>query len=283
MNWKSFLSRISLVAVAFPILGVLIFVFPQLTHLGFNALVVGVATVGAFETETLFRSRGMPTSRWLVPILAGTLPAAAYLQTAGYLPAGIFGLWTVCAFGGVLAWALVLQRTATLPSFLSLVSGSFFTLLYPAFFMSYVVRLSALPHPSLSIAFYLCLVFGNDMSAYFAGSLWGASTRLNLPVSPQKSVVGFVAGLVGTMIVVFLFWVLAPPGYSRFGLGGTFLAALPIGLVTMLGDLIESGLKRSARVKDSGLAIPGRGGVLDSVDSMILSAPLFYYIFTGHL
>jgi phosphatidate cytidylyltransferase len=283
MNWKGFRSRILLVAVALPTLGVTIFVFPQLTHLAFNAVVVAVAVIGAFETETLFRSRGVPTSRWLVPILAGTIPATVWLQAAGILPAGFSSLWGVACFGAVMIWAIVLQRAATLPMFLSLVAGCFFTLLYPAFFMGYVVRLSMLPHPSLSIAFYLCLVFGNDMSAYFAGSLWGASTRLNLPVSPQKSVVGFAAGMAGSIIVVLLFRLLAPPGYSRFGLGGTILAALAVGAVTMLGDLIESGLKRSAGVKDSGSAIPGRGGVLDSVDSMILSAPLFFYIFSGGL
>ncbi len=52
-----------------------------------------------------------------------------------------------------------------------------------------------------------------------------------------------------------------------------------VGLTVMLGDLLESGLKRSAGVKDSGIVIPGRGGILDSVDSMVLSAPLFYYAF----
>lgn len=283
MNWRGFLTRILLVAVAFPVLGILIFVLPQLTHLGFTILVVAVATIGAFETESLLRSRGLPTSRWFAPILAATLPVSVYLEIAGLLPAGFARLWGVAAFGGVLAWGLVLQRTSSLPSFLSLVSSCFFTLLYPAFFMAYIVRLASLPHPALSIAFFLCLVFGNDMSAYFAGSLWGASTRLGLPVSPQKSAVGFTAGMVGTLIVVLLFWILAPAGFSRFGLGGTLLAALPVGAVSILGDLIESGLKRSAGVKDSGIVIFGRGGVLDSVDSMLLSAPLFYYIFSGHL
>ncbi len=283
MNWKGFQTRILLVAIAFPILGVFIFVLPQLTHLGFNVLVAAVAAIGAFETESLLRSRKLPTSRWVVPAVAATLPISVYLEIAGLLPLGFARLWIMAAVGGVLVWAMVLQRTRTLSSFLSLVSSCLLTLIYPAFFMSYIVRLSSLPHPSLSIAFYLCLVFGNDMSAYFAGSLWGASTRLGLPVSPQKSAVGFIAGMVGTLIVVLLFRLLAPAGYSRFGLGGTLLAVLPVGALSILGDLIESGLKRSAGVKDSGIVIFGRGGVLDSVDSMLLSAPLFYYIFSGHM
>jgi phosphatidate cytidylyltransferase len=119
-------------------------------------------------------------------------------------------------------------------------------------------------------------VFGNDMAAYFAGSLWGGSTRLGLPVSPQKSIVGFIAGVFGTLLVVITFH-LAAPDFLPFGLPLKLLLGFGMGVLIILGDLVESGLKRSAGVKDSGIVIPGRGGVLDSVDSMLLSAPFLYY------
>ncbi len=138
--------------------------------------------------------------------------------------------------------------------------------------------MSSLPDASLSILYFLCLIFGNDMSAYFAGSLWGSSTRLNLEVSPQKSVVGFAAGLVGSLIIVGLFYLFAP-GFPPHGPAFNITLGLCTGVMAILGDLLESGLKRSAGVKDSGGVIPGRGGMLDSVDSMLFSAPLFYYFF----
>jgi phosphatidate cytidylyltransferase len=138
--------------------------------------------------------------------------------------------------------------------------------------------MSSLPDSSLAILLFLCLVFGNDMAAYFAGSLWGASTRLNLPISPQKSVVGFAAGLLGSFIIIG-FFLLAAPDFMRFGVLGNVLLGLLVGIAVIFGDLIESGLKRSARVKDSGIAIPGRGGMLDSIDSLLFSAPLYYYLF----
>ncbi len=279
MNWKGFTSRILLVAIAFPVLIALIFFLPQLTHLGFNIAVVAVTVIGAFESEALMRSRGIPTSRWFAPLFSGALPALTWFEVAGIIPPEAVTLGTAGIFSVVLVRSIVFQRTATLPNIISFVSSSFFVLLYPGFFLSFIVRLSSLPSASVLIAFFLSLVFGNDMSAYFAGSLWGESTRLRLPVSPQKSAVGFAAGLAGSVIVVLLYHFIAP-GSVPFGLPARICIGLATGALVIIGDLVESGLKRSAGVKDSGIAIPGRGGVLDSVDSMMLSAPFFYYVIT---
>lgn len=278
MNWRGFHTRILLVGVAFPVFGVLILVLPQLHHIGFNIVVILASVMGAFEMAALFRSRKVPTSTLLAPILTATLPAGAYLEIAGALPAGWMGIWIPAGLGILLVRAVLFQNKRGLAGALNFASSSFFTFLYPGFFLAYIVRIASLPDPSLCILYFLCLVFGNDMSAYFAGSLLGSSTRLNLAVSPQKSVVGFAAGLVGSLIIVALFFLLAP-GFPPFGVPFNIALGLCTGVAVMLGDLLESGLKRSAGVKDSGIVIPGRGGMLDSVDSLILTAPLFYYFF----
>lgn len=279
MNWKGFLSRILLVAVAFPLLGSFIILIPQYNHLIFNMTVTAVSIMGALEAEAFFRVRGVRSLRILVAILAGTFPAFAYLEGMGVFPSGLFPLWIALVLIVLLVQACLVQKTAALPLLLGSVAASFFCVLYPAFFMSYLVRLSALPNSTLNILFFLCITFGNDMAAYFAGSLWGESTRIGLPASPQKSVVGFAAGLLGALIVVGLFYLLAPR-YPPFGLIPNLLVGLAMGVLTIAGDLIESGLKRSAGVKDSGIVVPGRGGMLDSVDSMLLSVPFFYYLLT---
>ncbi len=291
MNWKHFLIRILLVAVAFPVFGALIFLLPQLGHLAFNAAVVAATVVGAFEVEGLFRAKKIRTARWLAPVLAGTLPVAAYLETMGIVPQAAHGLWPVAALAILLVRSILFQANRapkahfprapkahfprSLPELLSFTASSAFVLLYPGFSLAYIVRLSGLPDPSLTILFFLCLVFGNDMSAYFAGSLWGRSTCLHLPVSPRKSAVGFAAGIAGSFLMVFGFRLLAPR-FLGLTVGAEVALALVVGIAVILGDLIESGLKRSAGVKDSGVIIPGRGGVLDSVDSMVLAAPLLY-------
>jgi phosphatidate cytidylyltransferase len=279
VNWKSFRSRVILVGIAFPLLGVIILLLPHVHHLGVNILVVGVCLLGGLEMAALFRARKIPTSDTLAPILGASLPAGVFLEVAGVLPAGWMGAWLPAALGIILIRAVLIRKDRNLTEVLGYASSSFFTFLYPGFFLTWIVRLSSLPEPSLSILFFLCLVFGNDMAAYFAGSLWGASTRLNLPVSPQKSAVGFAGGLFGSLVVVGLFLLLTP-GFPRFGLPIDIVLGLSTGVTVILGDLLESGLKRSAGVKDSGIVIPARGGILDSVDSMILTAPLFYYFFT---
>ncbi len=127
------------------------------------------------------------------------------------------------------------------------------------------------------MAFFLCLSSATTCLAYFAGSLWGRSTCLHLPVSPQKSAVGFAAGIAGAFIIVFALPLARPAGFLRVGPWASTSGWPPsCGAVGIVGDLVESGLKRSAGVKDSGVIIPGRGGILDSVDSMVLAAPLCY-------
>ncbi|MFI5368404.1 MAG: phosphatidate cytidylyltransferase [Spirochaetia bacterium] len=279
MNWKSFRSRLLLVGIAFPLLAVIILVVPHVHHMAVNLLAVGVSLLGGMEMAALFRARRIPTSSMLAPLLGASVPAGVFLEVAGALPAGWLGIWVPAALGVILVRAVLIRKDRNLAEVLSYSSSSFFTFLYPGFFLSWFVRLSSLPEPSLSILFFLCLVFGNDMAAYFAGSLWGASSRLNLPVSPQKSVVGFAGGLFGSLVVIGLFLLLTP-GFPGFGLPLDIALGLCTGVTVILGDLLESGLKRSAGVKDSGIVIPARGGILDSVDSMILTAPLFYYFFT---
>jgi len=275
VNWKAFSSRLLLISVAFPVLAALIFLLPYLNHLPFNIVVVGASVIGAVETRGLFEARGVATTRYLAPLLAGTLPLCAWLEVAGLIPVGWARGWLAVCIGVILVRAVFQRDAVRVGEFLSFVSSSTFVVLYPAFFLSWIVRFSALAQPSLSMLLFLCLVFGNDMAAYFVGSLWGSSSRLNLAISPQKSVAGFIAGLAGTGII-YTFFRLVFPSLLPAGIleGAGF--ALVIGISVILGDLVESGLKRSASVKDSGIVIPGRGGMLDSVDSMILSAPLFY-------
>ena len=275
MNWKAFASRVLLIAVAFPVLAALIFLVPHVHHLLFNAVVIGCCVVGALETGALFAARGVPYARYTAAVLAGTFPLVTWLEVAGLIPTGWAGGWLPVAIAVVLLRAMVLKDGRQLAGFLPFVSSSVFIMLYPSFFLSWIVRFSALGNASLAILLFLCLVFGNDMAAYFAGSLFGGSTRLNLAISPGKTAVGFVAGILGTLVVYAIFRVAAPflfPSSIAVGIGFAIL----MGVTVILGDLVESGFKRSARVKDSGVIIPGRGGMLDSVDSMILSAPLFY-------
>jgi phosphatidate cytidylyltransferase len=123
--------------------------------------------------------------------------------------------------------------------------------------------------------------------------LFGKNNRGIIPASPNKSAAGFIGGTLGSIIITAGAVLLAPAFFaSRYAYGAasgngivpSLCAAAALGLFTgiaaMLGDLCESAIKRSAGVKDSGNIMLGRGGVLDSIDSIAVSAPVFYLLFS---
>lgn len=125
---------------------------------------------------------------------------------------------------------------------------------------------------SAGLGVLLALVWAADIAAYFGGRAWGRH-RLAPALSPGKTWEGFVAGLAGALAVgtVAGVWLLSPP---RPWLGWLVLCLLTA-TSSVVGDLSESLLKRLAGVKDSGTLLPGHGGVLDRIDSLIAAAPVF--------
>ncbi len=270
--------RIVTVAVTLPLFFILVFLLPHFNHLSLNIVALSASILGALEVASFFRKREIPVSRLLFPLLSATLPIVAYLEIAGVVQPAFSSFWLMTLFILVLIRGVLVKKEKDLADVLQLISSSLLVIIYPALFISYIVRLSGFENSSIIILFFLSLPIANDILAYLAGMFLGGSTRLKLPVSPNKSIVGFIAGFLSSIGVALLFNYFFP----TLLLGKTSYAVLlgaVIGLLTILGDLAESALKRSAGVKDSGKLIPGRGGMLDSVDSWLLSAPVFYYFF----
>lgn len=115
----------------------------------------------------------------------------------------------------------------------------------------------------------LIFIWCNDIGAFVIGSLLGKH-KLAPGISPKKSWEGFVGGLVITMVVGFALIPTFGPSY------GNYLIVMPLamGLMAVLGDLVESMLKRHVGVKDSGNFLPGHGGFLDRFDAMLFALPM---------
>jgi phosphatidate cytidylyltransferase len=186
------------------------------------------------------------------------------------------------------------------------ISGTFFGVFYVAWLLSHAVLLrkfdvaaSAHYDPALLVTlnitpgsgiffmvYTLVTVVGCDVGAYFAGSAWGR-IKLAPQISPNKSVEGALGGVIAgglfglaTKLVFDAFW----PDWSAalpwsVALGFAFLLCV----VGIIGDLVESLLKRDAEVKDTGALLPGMGGVLDRIDAPLLGLPTMYYLMLGYL
>lgn len=178
-------------------------------------------------------------------------------------------VWWIWAFFG-----LVRGAEATEGMFHSmasrLLSGGF--VLIPAWLAVLYLHRTDPISPSV-LLFLFVLVWIADTSAYFVGKIWG-KTRLAPRVSPGKTVEGLLGALVAVVVLAYFCGTMIWELQALTLLAWVTVAVVAL-LFSVLGDLVESKLKRLAGVKDSGSWLPGHGGVLDRIDALTAAAPIF--------
>ncbi len=231
----------------------------------FFVLVAVVCAVALWELSVAFKRHQITVP--LIPMLVGGigilvsayLAGAEALLVAFMLTAGGVAIWR--AMDGVGAAAL---RDATAATFATA---------YVPFLGGFVMLILAAPDGASRAALFVLLSVASDTGGYVAGVLFGRHP-LAPTVSPKKSWEGLVGSLLTSMIVgVFAMLYVFNASWTV----GVLLGAAAVATAT-LGDLSESLIKRDLGLKDMGRSLPGHGGVLDRVDSMLLSAPLIYVL-----
>ena len=149
-----------------------------------------------------------------------------------------------------------------------------FGLTYIALASAHLNLLMALDNGAAWLLVLTTITAASDSGAYFVGKNFGKN-KLCPTLSPGKTIEGFIGGLVFGTLGASIMTLLVLDGINMVIL---VLAAMVISCLGVLGDLTESMLKRSMNVKDSGSILPGHGGILDRVDSLLMTAPLFYYL-----
>lgn len=159
------------------------------------------------------------------------------------------------------------------------VMAAFFGLFYVAVMLSYVYQIRTLER-GLYLAFlvFLCS-WGCDTCAYCVGMLIGKH-KMSPKLSPKKSVEGAVGGVAGAALLTALYCFIfrSPMHLERGEIVILAVIAAIAGLISMVGDLTASAIKRNYDIKDYGKLIPGHGGILDRFDSMIITAPIIYFL-----
>ena len=136
------------------------------------------------------------------------------------------------------------------------------------------------PHSSLLIVYVMFVVWGADTGAYFAGKKWGKS-KLAPHVSPGKSWAGFWGGFATTLFVAAVFALYVHNNLQPMDVASItrlFIITVVTFVISVLGDLVESMMKRHRGIKDSSSLLPGHGGVLDRIDSMAAAVPVFAFM-----
>ncbi|OGI41682.1 MAG: hypothetical protein A2140_04280 [Candidatus Muproteobacteria bacterium RBG_16_62_13] len=269
-------TRILTALVLIPLLLAALFWLPSsMIAVLFGAIIL----IGAWEWGTLTGFRGGQRIAYVASVMVlGVLAVTPITVLAlGQIPVMVllvnFGV--VLVFWLAALFSLIRGRT---DSFLfHSVPGralSGFFVLVPAWQAAVLLHAQDLDQPALLLFLFL-LVWGADTFAYFAGHMFGRH-KLAPGVSPGKTIEGVAGGMLAVLLLAILAGVYVWH-HDGVKLLSWVLLCLAVGLISVLGDLVESKVKRVAGVKDSGAIVPGHGGVLDRIDALTSAAPAFAF------
>lgn len=271
-------TRILTALVAAPIaLGML-----WLGGLPLAAFLAAVAAGCAWEFFRIARATGLDPLDPLGIPLAGAIPLATYAAAAGLVQPNL----AVPAVVLLAILAAVIWTRGTTRRPLGAAAATVLGILYGGGLLTFAFALREHPYAvgdragTALVACPLVLTWASDIGAFFVGRTVGGR-KLIPSVSPGKTVSGALGGLAVTMMASWLYvrFVLAPVALLTMTLSGVLLFGAVISVAGQIGDLTESLLKRDANVKDSSRLLPGHGGLLDRVDSLLFVLPVAYLLF----
>jgi phosphatidate cytidylyltransferase len=255
------LERVISGVMAIPIvLGIILYGHPGL----FFFLIASIVLIAAHEYFSMIAKTGVScfpveglVLSFLLLVVGFFIPQ--FLMLFGiFIPLTLFVVW--CFRGKNVHVAL------------DSISYTLFGILYTAGLGGYFLLISNLEGGRQMIVFILLFVWAGDSAAFYVGRKLGERKLLEV-VSPKKTIVGAVANVMGTLIASLLASSLF---FNEIPLIHCLIVAFICGIIGQFGDLAESLIKRNCQVKDSGTLIPGHGGVLDRIDSLLYVGPAFY-------
>ncbi len=289
MNKANLFKRLFIFFVGVPII-LLIVLLRSHAHLALHIFLCLMCAVGANELYNICETKTKLLSRIFVIAMAVMIPFAAglYVVIPTFLnPDGQNVLHTeFITYTFIVAILLILAaEVLTAKSFeqsVTRLASCSFIVLYVGYLLTFISRMSCMTNQgsdvsSQAIVTFLLMVFLCDSLAWLFGNLLGKNNRGFIKASPNKSIAGFIGGFVGSIAAGLLCCWLYPELFNN-SIPKIIFLSISTAFSSIVGDLAESIFKRSAGIKDSGNAVPGRGGVLDTIDSILMSAPVYYFL-----
>lgn len=272
---KKIIERIIMFVIGLPLVISSVYFLPYHHFLVLHLEIFAATALSIIEIRTMF-SRKIAVYSMPIVLFAGMLiPVAVYLFMLGLFSRAVMALIGIGALYFIFFVETFYSFSKPFEKSIQRVCSAVFIIFYPGLLVIFISAMTRWPSASNIIAMFLLMVFSCDSLAWLFGILFGKGNRGFVPASPNKSIVGFIGGAVAATATGFLAFKLFPADFGK-SLSGSLLTGFCTGLAAIIGDLIESIFKRSAEVKDSGALILGRGGILDSADSILLAAPVFY-------
>ena len=262
--------------IGIPAIIALIVFLPFKNYLAANIVTIIACGLGAVELSVMLRKRQFYITKTEAFILGALVPAALTLTVCFNIADWIILVMLMLAAGWVLL-SRIFSKPENFEKIITFIAAGFILMIYPGFFMYWVIKIINWGNAGV-ILLFLAITFGYDSMAWLCGSLFGNNNREIIPASPNKSIAGFAGGIAGSIIIA-IGGILIFPGIFGTAIISALLLGLFTGIAAALGDLAESAIKRSCDTKDSGKLMFGRGGVLDSIDSVAVAAPVFYLLY----
>ena len=159
------------------------------------------------------------------------------------------------------------------------IAYTFLGIFYVVFFMMFVAFIDGMQNGKILIWYAIIAAWGTDIFAYFIGKHFGKHKFSK--VSPKKSIEGCIAGTVGAILLMLLYTYVANTFWGmNYSYGFIAMISVILSLIGQIGDFAASSIKRYVDIKDYSNLIPGHGGMLDRIDSLIFLAPFAYALFT---
>jgi phosphatidate cytidylyltransferase len=271
MHLKRWLTSI----VAAPLIAALIIFGPMAS---FGLLIAVVGAISAWEYFSMLS--GGNRSRVLGPIPAWcAFSGLLILIAAAYSRVDLLFLICWVGFAGMAILSLKFFSEQNGRDILDQVAKGAQFLIYIPLPLAALTIIRAGDNGVAWIFFLVLIIFLGDAAAFYAGTYLGRH-KLHPAVSPGKTIEGAIGGLAANILVALVFKVIFLPELPALLV---LVFAVTAGVAGQLGDLFESELKRTSKIKDSGNILPGHGGILDRIDALLFAAPVAYvfnvYIF----
>ncbi|EMB44159.1 phosphatidate cytidylyltransferase [Treponema denticola] len=275
MKIKKLIERLIIFFVGAPLILASIYFLPHYNFLVYHIELFIAALIANYEIYNILSQRSPAYPKKILACFGTILVLSSYLIGLHAVPFQYIFIVFGCVTVGMMFMEVIFSFSGNFTNSIARLTTGVFMLIYPWGLTVFLSAIASLPNAGALIIMFFLMTFGCDSFAWLFGMLLGKNNRGFIKASPKKSIVGFIGGFIGSItaaVASFYFFNKQFNGKLR----ELIIIALFTALFAIIGDIIESILKRSADVKDSGKVILGRGGILDSIDSLLIAAPVFY-------